>query len=76
MQAKPCRTIFDNRLTLLTERIPAVRSASIGIWVKRGSRDEPQQHNGVAHFVEHMLFKGTSTRSARDIALEIDAMGR
>jgi predicted Zn-dependent peptidase len=75
VQAKPCRTIFDNRLTLLTERIPTVRSASIGIWVKRGSRDEPQQHNGVAHFVEHMLFKGTSTRSARDIALEIDAMG-
>ncbi len=75
MEAKSRRTIFDNRLTLLTERIPTVRSASIGIWVKRGSRDEQPQHHGVAHFVEHMLFKGTSTRSARDIAVEIDAMG-
>lgn len=75
MQAKPCRTIFDNGLTLLTEQIPTVRSASIGIWVKRGSRDEQPQDNGVAHFVEHMLFKGTSTRTARDIAVEIDAMG-
>ena len=75
MKAKSRRTIFDNRLTLLTESIPTVRSASIGIWVKRGSRDEPRQHNGVAHFVEHMLFKGTSTRSARDIAVEIDGMG-
>ena len=75
MGAKSRRTIFDNRLTLLTEQISTVRSASIGIWVKRGSRDEQPQHNGVAHFVEHMLFKGTSTRSARDIAVEIDAMG-
>ncbi len=75
MKARSRRTIFDNRLTLLTERIPTVRSASIGIWVKRGSRDEPASHNGVAHFVEHMLFKGTSTRDARDIAFEIDAIG-
>ena len=75
MQANSRRTIFDNRLRLLTERIPTVRSVSIGIWVKRGSRDEIPEQNGVAHFVEHMLFKGTLTRSARDIAVEIDAMG-
>jgi predicted Zn-dependent peptidase len=66
---------FDNGLTLLTERITSVRSASIGFWVKRGSRDERPNQNGVAHFVEHMLFKGTTERSPRQIALEIDSMG-
>lgn len=66
---------LDSGLTLLTERIPTVRSASIGVWVRRGSRDEPPDRNGIAHFVEHMLFKGTPTRSARDIAFAIDAMG-
>jgi len=66
---------FDNGLTLLTERITTVRSASVGIWVKRGSRDERPEQNGVAHFVEHMLFKGTADRSPRQIAFEIDSMG-
>lgn len=66
---------LDSGLTLITERIPTVRSASIGFWVQRGSRDEPEDRNGIAHFVEHMLFKGTSTRSNRDIAFAIDAMG-
>jgi len=66
---------FDNGLTLLTERITTVRSASVGIWVKRGSRDERPEQNGVAHFVEHMLFKGTADRSPRQIAVEIDSMG-
>lgn len=66
---------MDNGLTLLTERIDTVRSASIGIWVKLGSRDEIAPLNGVTHFLEHMLFKGTSTRSTRDIAVTIDAMG-
>ncbi len=66
---------FDNGLTLLTERITTVRSASVGIWVKRGSRDERRDQHGVAHFVEHMLFKGTADRSPRQIAFEIDSMG-
>lgn len=66
---------FDNGLTLLTERITTVRSASIGFWLKRGSRDEEARQNGIAHFVEHMLFKGTADRSPREIALAIDSMG-
>jgi predicted Zn-dependent peptidase len=52
-----------------------VRSISIGVWLTRGSRHEPQQQSGIAHFVEHMLFKGTDTRSAEDIAQAIDSIG-
>lgn len=67
--------LLDNGITLLTERIPTMRSASVGVWVQRGSRDEVPEKNGVAHFVEHMLFKGTQHRSTREIALEIDRLG-
>ena len=52
-----------------------VRSVSIGVWLARGSRHEPQEQSGIAHFVEHMLFKGTGTRSAEDIAQAIDSVG-
>ena len=55
--------------------MPHVRSVSIGVWLTRGSRHEPLEQNGIAHFVEHMLFKGTSTRSAEDIAQTIDSIG-
>ncbi|MSO45296.1 MAG: insulinase family protein [Acidobacteria bacterium] len=55
--------------------MPHVRSVSIGVWLARGSRHEPQAQSGIAHFVEHMLFKGTATRSAEDIAQEIDSIG-
>src|SRR5437868_1762306 len=55
--------------------MPHVRSVSIGVWLARGSRHEPQEHSGIAHFVEHMLFKGTATRSAEDIAQTIDSIG-
>jgi predicted Zn-dependent peptidase len=55
--------------------MPHVRSVSIGVWLARGSRHEPQQQSGIAHFVEHMLFKGTSTRTAEDIAQTIDSIG-
>jgi predicted Zn-dependent peptidase len=55
--------------------MPHVRSVSIGVWLARGSRHEPQEQSGIAHFVEHMLFKGTSTRSAEDIAQAIDSIG-
>ena len=66
------RDVLPNGLRLLTERMPHVRSVSIGVWLARGSRHEPQEQSGIAHFVEHMLFKGTATRSAEDIAQTID----
>ena len=69
------REQFDNGLCLLTESMPDVRSVSFGVWLSRGSRHESASHSGIAHFVEHMLFKGTTTRSAQDIAQEIDSIG-
>jgi predicted Zn-dependent peptidase len=69
------REVLDNGLRLLTESMPHVRSISVGVWLTRGSRHEPQERSGIAHFVEHMLFKGTATRSAEDIAQEIDSIG-
>ncbi len=69
------REVLPNGLRLLTERMPHVRSVSIGVWLARGSRHEPQAQSGIAHFVEHMLFKGTQTRSAEDIAQAIDSVG-
>jgi len=63
-QAGIVRDVLPNGLRLLTERMPHVRSVSIGVWLARGSRHEPQEQSGIAHFVEHMLFKGTSTRTA------------
>ena len=69
------REVLDTGLRLITETMPHVRSVSIGVWLTRGSRHEVQPQSGIAHFVEHMLFKGTSTRSAEDIAQEIDSIG-
>jgi predicted Zn-dependent peptidase len=69
------REVLDNGLRLLTEQIPHVRSVSIGVWLTRGSRHEPAVHGGIAHFVEHMLFKGTTNRSAESIAQDIDSIG-
>jgi predicted Zn-dependent peptidase len=69
------RDVLPNGLRLLTERMPHVRSVSIGVWLARGSRHEPGEQSGIAHFVEHMLFKGTATRSAEDIAQTIDSIG-
>lgn len=69
------REVLDNGLRLLTEQIPHVRSVSIGVWLTRGSRHEPAEHGGIAHFVEHMLFKGTKSRSAETIAQDIDSIG-
>lgn len=66
---------LDNGLTVLTERVPSVRSVSLGVWVKIGSRFEEPAQAGISHFIEHMLFKGTTTRSAQEIAFAIDAMG-
>ena len=69
------RDVLPNGLRLLTERIPHVRSVSVGVWLSRGSRHEAAEVGGIAHFVEHMLFKGTATRSAEDIAQTIDSIG-
>ena len=62
-------------LRLLTEAMPHVRSVTVGVWLTRGSRHESDAESGVAHFVEHMLFKGTTSRSARDIAQTVDSIG-
>jgi predicted Zn-dependent peptidase len=69
------RTVLPNGLRILTESIPAVRSVSFGVWVGIGSRDETPVLSGVSHFLEHLLFKGTKTRSALDISAEIEAVG-
>jgi len=64
-----------NGVRVLTEKIPHVHSASIGVWVDVGSRDENDDQAGVTHFIEHLMFKGTQKRSAKDIAEELDAVG-
>ncbi|OFW36598.1 MAG: hypothetical protein A3F70_11815 [Acidobacteria bacterium RIFCSPLOWO2_12_FULL_67_14] len=69
------RDVLPNGLRLLTEQMPHVRSVSIGVWLARGSRHETVEQSGIAHFVEHMLFKGTATRTAEDIAQTIDSIG-
>lgn len=68
-------TTLDNGVRLLTEPMTEMRSAALGIWVGAGSRHETAGENGAAHFIEHMVFKGTETRSAADIAQEMDAIG-
>jgi len=69
------RTVLPNGLTILTERMEHLRSVAMGVWIKSGSRCEPAAVNGISHFVEHMLFKGTSTRTAQAIAREMDSIG-
>jgi predicted Zn-dependent peptidase len=69
------REVLDTGLRLITETMPQVRSVTIGVWLMRGSRHESDEQSGIAHFVEHMLFKGTDTRSAEDIAQAIDSIG-
>jgi predicted Zn-dependent peptidase len=69
------RTVLPGGLRVVTEAMGGVRSASIGVWVGVGSRDESAQHSGSSHFLEHLLFKGTPTRSAMDISVSLDAVG-
>lgn len=69
------RTVLPNGVRILTEQVPGARSATIGFWVAVGSRDELPGHFGSTHFLEHLLFKGTSQRSALDIAVSFDAVG-
>lgn len=69
------KTILNNGVRIITEEIEHLKSVSLGIWVNTGSRDETDQENGVSHFIEHMSFKGTPTRSSLDIARDLDAIG-
>jgi len=69
------RTILPNGLTILTEKMDHIRSVAMGVWVRAGSRHEMAEMNGISHFVEHMVFKGTKSRSAQIIAREVDAIG-
>ena len=68
-------TTLANGLLVLTERMPHLRSVSMGVWLRSGSRDETPETNGISHFLEHMVFKGTTTRSAQQFAREVDAIG-
>ena len=67
--------ILPNGLRVVGEKLSHVRSCTVGVWVKVGSRNESLAENGLSHFIEHMVFKGTKTRSARDIAEEMDMVG-
>jgi predicted Zn-dependent peptidase len=69
------QSTLNNGIRVITERMPELHSATIGFWVQNGSRHETEELNGISHFIEHMLFKGTSRRSALDIAKEIDSVG-
>src|SRR5512140_2706294 len=69
------RTQLDNGLRVITETMPGVPSATVGIWVENGSRYERHEQAGISHYLEHLFFKGTERRSAAQIAEEIDAVG-
>src|SRR3954468_22008366 len=69
------RQKLPNGLPVITGQMQKIRSASIGIWLETGSRDEAPEWNGISHFVEHMVFKGTKHRSAEDIARQVDSIG-
>jgi predicted Zn-dependent peptidase len=69
------RQKLPNGLTIITEQMQHIRSASIGIWLQTGSRDEDAEWNGISHFLEHMVFKGTKNRTAEEIARQVDSIG-
>ncbi len=67
--------VLSNGIRVVSEKIPYLKSVSIGVWIGNGSAFEKKEENGISHFIEHMLFKGTNKRSARDITLEMDSVG-
>ncbi|RRA48983.1 pitrilysin family protein [Acidipila sp. EB88] len=69
------RTTLPNGMVILTEQMPHLRSVAMGAWISAGSRHEAPEHNGISHFTEHMVFKGTKHRNALQIAREVDAIG-
>ena len=68
-------TRLKNGLVILTDRMPDVRSATLGFFFNKGSRNEPDELNGISHFIEHTVFKGTTRRTALELAIEQDALG-
>src|ERR1700736_1769052 len=68
-------TTLDNGIRVITEQMAHVRSVSLGVWIGTGSRRESSDENGISHFIEHMVFKGTKNRSAEKIAREVDSIG-
>src|SRR5258707_2239748 len=68
-------TKLSNGIAVLSEHMPGLRSVTAGIWVRRGSRHESPELNGICHFIEHSVFKGTRRRTAREIAVESDQLG-
>ncbi|HXD99160.1 MAG TPA: pitrilysin family protein [Candidatus Acidoferrum sp.] len=69
------KDVLPNGICIVTEVMPHVRSVAVGIWVDTGSRVEPEERGGISHLIEHLVFKGTETRSAEDIARAIDSVG-
>jgi len=69
------KLVLDNGVRVVTERMPTLKSVTVGVWVTTGSRDEQPSQAGYSHFIEHMLFKGTRNRSSAEISREIDALG-
>jgi len=72
---KYSKTVLKDGLRIISEKIPSARSISIGIWIDVGSRDELEAENGISHFIEHMMFKGTKKRSAKKIASSLESLG-
>ena len=70
-----CKSVLPNGLRIVSEAIPYVKSVTLGIWVGTGSRFEQEYNHGISHFIEHMIFKGTHNRSAKDIAEAVDSVG-
>src|SRR5260221_6657265 len=69
------RTVLPNGVRVVTERMPHVRSVSVGVWIGTGSREETPDQTGISHFIEHMVFKGTKNRTAEQIARSADSIG-
>lgn len=74
-QTQHQKTILPNGVRVVTEKIPHVRSISLGLWIEVGTRDETPEENGVSHFIEHMMFKGTRGRNSKEIAESLEAVG-
>jgi len=69
------KSALPNGIRIVTERMPHVRSVAVGVWVETGSRHEPEERGGVSHLIEHLVFKGTATRTAEEIARTMDSVG-
>jgi len=74
-QTQHLKTVLPNGVRVVTERIPHVRSISLGLWIEVGTRDELPEENGISHFIEHMMFKGTRRRNSKEIAESLEAVG-